>query len=140
MIFVVIMPAWIWVPCLIAIWIALAYKAVRCIGLKNPIMNGLMAILALQTIVASSTAIATSHDPISSFACLTGIFGIFVSPIVTLLEVIALVFLFRSWPRKSGPRKSDGRKRGFSSWLSLWFALNLAVFLAHMRSALMCTV
>ena len=135
MIFVVLIPAWVWTIVIAAIWGALFYKAIFRLGLRLSLMNGLLVVLGLQSIAAVSAAIVTSVDQISAFACLTGIYGSLSFPVIILLELVALAFLYRMWPMRD-----RGKKIGFFSWLSIWVTFNIAVFFVFLRSALLCTV
>ena len=135
MIYVVIMPGWAWVALILAIWATFAYQTYNRIGFGHNIIMGLFVALTIQSVAASSTAIATSQNPISEFACLMGIFGTLLYPIILLAEVAVLIFVSRTWLPSH-----RNRKRRFAAWLSLWFILNLVAFLAHVRSAVLCTV
>ena len=135
MIYFVLIPAWIWVALILAAWTTFAYQTNNRIGFGHHVIVGLFATLTFKSIAASSTAIATSQYSIGAFACLMGIFGTLLSPIVLLTEVAVLIFWSRGWLRNNGDRK-----RGFGTWLSIWFILSLIAFLAHVRSAALCTV
>ena len=135
MIYVVLIPAWIWFALILVAWATFAYQTNKRIGFGHHVIVGLFATLTFKSIAALSTAIATSQNSIGAFACLMGIFGILLSPIVLLVEAAVLVFWSRVWLRSNGDRKL-----GFGAWLSIWFILSLIAFLTHLQSAALCTV
>lgn len=135
MLFVVLIPAWAWTGLMVAAWGTLAYQARSRVGYRYFAVKGLVAALALQSIAASSTVIVTSQDPISKYACLMGIFGMWLFPVIILVEAAVLVFLYRIWPLDS-----NCTRRGFWKWVSIWLILSLILLLAHIRSAVLCTV
>lgn len=135
MLYIVLFPAWVWTFLLMAGWTTLAYRALVQVPFRHPLLQTLLAVLLVQVIAASAGAFATSHYAIGRVACLTGIFGIWISLGLTLTEAVAFVYLSKHWPRD----KEDIRHR-FRSSLILWLLLKLVAFLAHMRSALLCTV
>ena len=135
MIYVVLIPAWLWVILLVVIWATLFYQAYVRLGFRHLLMISLLAVLAVQALAASSTAIVTSQDPLSKFACLMGYIGMWVAFSITLAEGIVLPFLSKAWPQNS-----EGKKLRFGNWLSIWFIFNVIALLAHIRSAGLCTV
>jgi len=135
MLFVVSIPAWVWTGSIVAAWSTFAYQALCRVQFQHFVVKVLLAALALQSIGASSSAIVTSQDPISKYACLMGIFGMWLSPVIFLVEAAVLVFLYRVWPLGS-----NFTRRGFGMWVSIWVTLSLTLLLAHTRSALLCTV
>jgi len=135
MLFVVLIPAWAWTALMVAAWSTLALQAHLRVGFGHFAVLGLVATLALQTIAASSAAIVTSQDPISTYACLMGVFGMWVSLVIIAVEAAVLLFLYRLWPENS-----EGKRRGFGSWVLIWLILSSTSLLAHIRSAALCTV
>jgi hypothetical protein len=135
MLFVVLIPAWAWIGLIVAAWSSLAYQALSRINFRHFAVKGLLVALALQSMGASFTAIFTSQDPISKYACLMGIFGMWLTPVIILVEAVVLVYLYRIWPLGS-----RGKNRRFGMWITIWLLLSLTLLLAHTRSALLCTV
>ncbi|MEM8484283.1 MAG: hypothetical protein AAF564_01980 [Bacteroidota bacterium] len=135
MLYVVLIPAWLWALMLLAGWTTLAYRAYNQLNFRHPLMLSLLAVLMLQAIVASAGAFATSQYAIGQFACLTGIFGMWGSMGFTLIEAGVLVYLSRHWPRDA-----DRKRRLLRSWTALWLVFKLVALLAHIRSAALCTV
>ncbi|MEB3212617.1 MAG: hypothetical protein VKL39_14755 [Leptolyngbyaceae bacterium] len=135
MLYIVLIPAWAWVTLLVTAWATLALLVFSELGFRHRVIVGLMAVIALQTIAASSTAIVTSQDPLNDFACLMGYIGMWVSLAISLAEVAVLIFLFTIWPR----RKGGGRSR-YGLWVSIWIIFSIIALLAHMRSTALCTV
>ena len=115
MIFVVLIPAWIWVTLLAASWAKLVYEAHLRLGSRHRVMQGLLVVLALEVAAASSTAIATSQYAIGKYACLMGYFGMWASLVFSLIEAVVLVFLYEVWPKDANTRTN-----GFSRWVSIW--------------------
>jgi hypothetical protein len=135
MLFVVLIPAWAWTALMIAALSTLSYQAFSRSGFRHRAVMGLLAVLTLQTVAASSAAIATSHDPISKYACLVGILGVWATPAIVLVEAAVLVLLYRVWPVDI-----SGARPGFVAWVLIWGTLCLILLLAHIRSAALCTV
>ncbi len=135
MLYVVLIPGWVWVALSISAWATLAYVALRQLRFRNRVLIGLLAVMAIQALAASSTAVATDLDPISRSACLMGYFGIWAVLFLSLAEACALIFLSTIWPRGA-----SGKRLQFTSWASIWFIFNSIALLAHMRSMALCTV
>ena len=135
MLYVVLIPALVWVTVLLATWGTLAYYTSQRVGLRGPVLSVWLGILALQAIAASAAAISTSLDPINSFACATGIFGMPISLAVTALAAVVLVMMRKHWPRYK-----ERNRDGFAFTASIWLLLSIVAILAHMRSAALCTV
>lgn len=120
---------------MVAAWSALAFRAHRRGGFKNFAVVGLLTLLALQVVAASTAAIASNLNPIGKYACQLGIYGTLVSPLILVVEAAVLVFLYRLWPKDS-----EGLRRGFWPWVSIWLLLCTTSLLVHIRSATMCSV
>ena len=135
MLYVVLIPGWAWVAILTGTWASAASVAIVRAGIRNRLFLALLGVMAVQTVAAASTALATSRDPLDDFACLMGYLGMWAALFVTLGEAIAVAVLFRSW-RKAYP----GNAGSFVVWTAIWFVFNATALLAHMRSAALCTV
>jgi hypothetical protein len=135
MIYVSLIPAWIWITAIVFAWGTCAYQTYSRIGFQHSVTKGLIVVFTLQAIVASSSVIATSRDHISEFACIMGVFGTFGTVAIILAKVIVLIFLYRVCLQNSSERR-----QGLVVSLSAWIGFSVVVFLAHYRSALMCTV
>ena len=135
MIFVAIIPGYIWATLLLAGWAALAYLASNRLSIRHRSMTGMLVVMALQALSGTSVAIATNLDQIGAFACLVGAYGALVSLVLSLMQTAAIVFLSTIWPRSS-----VGGRHWFAVWVSMWLVFSLAAFLTHARSAALCTV
>ena len=135
MLYVAITPSFVWAALLIATWSVLTYDALRGLGIRHPVMKGLLAVLALQVVAGVSVAIATRIDPIGPLACLVGIFGAMGSLAVTAIQAAAIGFLATIWPRET-----EGTRRRFKRWTATWLFFSLVALLTHLRSAALCTV
>ena len=98
-------------------------------------MSALLVVMALQAVVASSVAVATSFDPIEHYPCRVGRFGTVVTLTIAGVEAIALAYLSRLWPRSA-----SGERKGFRGWVSFWVLFTVVAAFAHLRSAALCTV
>jgi hypothetical protein len=132
-IYVALVPWPAWVGVLAGAWIALFLLARGHV--RDPLATALLSVMAVQAVAASSTALATSHDSLDAFPCLMGYFGMWVAAAVTVLETVALLFLFRRW--SADPL---GGRWAFGAWVLVWFAFNAVALLAHLRSTALCTV
>ncbi|MEE4380449.1 MAG: hypothetical protein V2J02_00500 [Pseudomonadales bacterium] len=135
MLYVVLIPGWVWVAGLAGTWATAAHVALVRAGIRNRLLLALLGVMVVQAVAAASTALVTSHDPLAGFACLMGYLGMWVALGVTLLEAIAVVFLVRIWPRVS-----PGRAGSLTVWTTMWLLFNGIAWLAHLRSAALCTV
>jgi hypothetical protein len=135
MIFVAIIPSFIWIALLFGTWTTLTYKAFRDLGIRHPAMMVLLAVMAIHALAGSSAAIGTSLYQIGRFPCLMGYYGMWVSVGVVAIETAMLTFLSRLWPRGEG-----GGKLRFGSWVSIWLAFNVIALLTFTRSSALCTV
>lgn len=135
MLYVVLVPWPMWVAILLGTWAAMAYIALGRIRLFHPLMVGLLLVMAVQMVSASTSAVATSFDPIGRFACLMGNRGMWISILVAVPGACVIGFLYRRWPATP-----HGQKRYFRAWIANWLIFSLFSILAHMRSAGLCTV
>ena len=135
LIFVVIIPSFVWVALLVSTWTTLAFQAYGRLGVRHRTMIGLLAVMATQALAGSSTAIATSVYQIGRFPCLMGYYGTWSSLGVIALELTIILYLPRLWPRGD-----TGNLLRFGRWLSLWLSFNLIALLTFMRSSALCTV
>jgi hypothetical protein len=135
MLYVVLVPWWAWTALLVAGWMILALGASRGPGLRNRVLVGLLAVMALQAVAASSTAIVTSTDPLNDYACLMGYLGMWVALFVSVAEAGVVGYLATVWPRAA-----SGRRRRFGRWTAVWLGFNALALLAHVRSTALCTV
>ena len=131
----VALPSPVWAVVLLGLCAALCRKAHSRFRFQSAVATALLVIIVVRAGLAIAVATATDLYPISSFACLIGVFGVMASPVVALLELIGVAVLARDWPRSAA-----GKREGFGAWLGLWLLFNLAVWFAHGRSALLCTV
>lgn len=135
MIFVAIIPGYIWAILLLAAWATLAYLASYRLGIRHPSMTGLLVVTAFQALSGMSVAIATKFDQIGAFGCYVGAYGTLGSLILTFIQAAVVVFLATIQPQNA----VDGR-RWFAIWVSIWVVFSLTAFLTHARSAALCTV
>jgi hypothetical protein len=135
MLYVVLIPGWVWVASLAGTWATAAHVALVRAGIRNRLLLALLGVMVVQAVAAASTALVTSHDPLAGFACLMGYLGMWVAMFVTLAEAIAVLFLFWIWRRAS-----PGSTSGFVCWTTIWLVFNAVALLAHLRSAALCTV
>lgn len=135
MLYVVLIPGWAWVALSISAWATLAYIALRRLRFRNRVLIGLLAVMAVQALAASFTAVVTDVDPIRYSSCLMGFYGMWTAVFLWLAEAGALIFLSTTWPRGI-----SGERLQFTQWGSLWFIFNSVALLAHMRSTALCTV
>lgn len=135
MLYVVLIPGWVWVASLAGTWASAAYVALVRAGVRHRLLLALLGVMVVQALAAASTAWVTSHDPLHEFACLMGYLGMWVALGVTLVEAIAVVFLARIWLRTS-----PGRAGSLTVWTTIWLLFNGIAWLAHLRSAALCTV
>jgi hypothetical protein len=135
MIYIVLIPPPIWIILLGLCWVGLAHLAYKKIAFRHVAMWALIAAMGLQAIAASSTAVATSLDPIGYFACRMGYYGMLVTFGVCLVEGAALFFLSRIWPRSP-----SGVRHKFKAWVTVWLLFSLFAVFSHMRSTALCTV
>ena len=135
MIFVTIIPSFIWITLLAWTWWRVADLAWNRLRVRHRVMKSLLIVMVLQALVAMSVAVATSLDQISAYAGLMGALGAFGIIALFFVKLVAIGFLSRIWPRSS-----EGGRKQFPTWLAIWIFFGLVVFLTHLRSALMCTV
>lgn len=135
MLYVVVVPGWIWAIALIVLWLTLVRRALFQLKLEGKLIKLLLGFTALQLIAACSVAIATMIYRINMFACLMGFFGLWGTLIVALVEAALLVLLYKVWPRDA-----DGSVMQFKSFAVTWFFFALVAVLIHARSATLCTV
>ncbi|MCC7249180.1 MAG: hypothetical protein IT473_11215 [Lysobacter sp.] len=128
-------PGWGWALLIGVAWAILVYLALGRLKLRGGRTLGLLAAITLRAAAAASIAIITSLDVLNDFACLTGIFGIPLTPLFLAVEAGLLYALSKQWPRTSA-----GRKDRFALWILIWLAFDAIALIAHFRSALMCTV
>lgn len=135
MLFVAIIPSFVWVALLLVGWTALAYRGLISCRVRNKAMTGLVALTALQLVAGACAAIATSVYAIGPMACSLGVYGVLLSPVLFAVEAVFVMFLASAWSRRG-----DGTREGFAGWVSLWVVFCLIAFLTHARSAALCTV
>ena len=135
MIFVVIIPGYIWAILLLAAWATLAYLASYRLSSRHWSMTALLVVTAFQALSGMSVAIATKLDQIGAFACYVGAYGTLGSLILSLIQAAVVVFL-----ATIPPQKSVSGRRWFAIWVSVWVVFSLTAFLTHARSAALCTV
>lgn len=128
-------PGWGWALLIAAAWAILVSLALGRLKLRGGRTLGLLTTMTLRAVAAASIAILTSLDALSDFACLTGIFGVPLTPLFLAVEAGLLYALSKQWPRTAA-----GRKDRFALWILIWLAFDAIAFIAHLRSALMCTV
>lgn len=135
MIYVAVVPGFVWAAVLLALAAAIAFVARRRLGAQQLAMKFLLLVVALQTLAGVSVAMATILDPIGMYACLVGIYGTLGSVFLAVIEAGVIFFLATIWPRSGA-----GKRLGLASWVLLWLLFQLAAFLTHARSAVLCTV
>ena len=135
MIAVVIIPAVVWLILLVLLWIAL-YLTIKPLCIEFPRAATWLKWSGLAKVFfACLAAFATSHYSIGRLACYSGIFGLPISLCVFIAEAILLLILIKKSNWSFGLSGQSA-----CTILTLWFALALFSFLAHTRSALLCTV
>lgn len=135
MLYVVVIPGFVWAIILIGLWLMLVHQSLVRLKLQDRLIRLFLALVTLQVIAATSVAVATMIYRISRFACLMGNFGLWGTLAAGLIEAALLVVLYRTWPRNT-----DGNTEGFKSFILAWFFFALIAVLIHARSAVLCTV
>lgn len=128
MLYIVLIPDWIWIAAIAAVWTMLARTARRRVGPARLTSAALLGLLAVQGMAASTAAIATSVDPIGRLACTMGHFAGRGTLLLTIFEA-GIVLL--AWPTAL---------RVARRWIAGWLIYCLVTALAHARSAVLCTV
>jgi hypothetical protein len=133
--FIAIAPSWFWILLLLMACTHLVRLARQPLGVDPPILRILALAIGLQAMLASANAVATTQYAIGEFACLVGIYGMFATPVVGLAELGLLAYASPKWLQTEAARLSPvGR------WALSLVTFNVIVGLAHLRSALLCTV
>ncbi|MEM7612927.1 MAG: hypothetical protein AAF270_14680 [Pseudomonadota bacterium] len=135
MMFIAITPTPIWILLLLGTWASLAYLALLRLRIRHPAMNGLLLTMALQAVSGMMVVAATSLDAIGRIACLGGQLGVLAVLILALAQLAVLAYLHERWPRRA-----DGARDNFRTWISVWAVFGLIAYLAHLRSVALCTV
>lgn len=99
MLFVAIIPGYVWAILLLAAYAPLTHLAWNRLVIRHWVMTGLLGLMTLQTVTGVSVAVATQINPISLFACRVGVFGAMSCLAFSLFQIAALVFLSSIWPR-----------------------------------------
>ena len=135
MIAVVIIPAAIWFSLLVVLWMALFRFTHPLSGLYPRAAMCLRSVGLFKALFASLAAFATSSYSIGRLACYSGIFGLPLALILFLSEGVLILFLIHrsNWCFGLVSRSAI-------VLLVSWASLSLISFLAHLRSALLCTV
>ncbi len=135
MIFAAIVPFYVWVLLALGLWGVIAHRAYRRIDLSGWLVGLWLALLAVQALAASISAVATRVDSIDRFTCYWGIWGWLVQLALAGIGLALLVLLMKRWPRNA-----EGGRRQFGSTVALWGVFSVVVVFAHLRSAVLCTV
>lgn len=135
MLFIAIIPWFAWLLLALGLWGVLAWQTYGRVGLRGGLVVGWLGLLALQTLGAIVSAVATRLDAIDRFTCYWGIWGWLVQLALSVMALAGLIGLLKRWPRKP-----DGRRERVGATFALWAAFSALVVFAHIRSAVLCTV
>ena len=135
MLYIALIPTSAWVALCVATWAACVFQTWFSARMRGPWLRAWLGVMAVQAMVASVTAVATRIDPIDYFPCRMGAYGSLVTLTVSLIGGLVLALLIRDWPRSA-----EGKREGSGRAIAAWIAFGVVTFLAHIRSAALCTV
>ena len=135
MLYIAITPWYVWTAIVMIGWPSLLVFSFVRLRLTNSSMVALLGILLLQCTSAIAAVHLTRVNAIHPYACLLGIYGTMATLILSVIQIVFVLYLFAKWPRD----ERDNRI-GLVPWVSMWLLLYVATFLMHARSAVLCTV
>jgi len=133
--FVAVIPGYVWSMVLVAAWLKVASPAWRHSGFRQVAMVSLCIATAWQGVAGVAVAVATHRDSSGSFACTMGAYGSIGTAILTITQIPAVCLLYYNWPAPG-----EGNPIGFTPWLWAWVVFSAVAALMFLRSAALCNV